>query len=287
MPVLWEYGIKSIFHFQQDATANVQSLLLPSCGFHSFRSVEPKDTIFMRISSFPLEQIITGIHVMVKYRSLGEDEDNDEAVLFAKVRISKSTGKFLTWVYNPMVYCKPRVGEDVVWSSYWPIGHMLNVGDSVSLNVFGEKVRIIISGVDIMYTYSDVEEEENCKSDTMEEQKMIEGDLSNMTVTGCGCRLEDHTKNCEEVIGGDLSEFKVTTNGYYLCRRDLFMSETPKYLKIIFGDDIRNSGMFLFNLFAGAFIMDYDAMNDRSSSYHSEKITRMEKIPCEENIGNV
>ncbi|KAI3670919.1 hypothetical protein L1987_87563 [Smallanthus sonchifolius] len=44
--------------------------------------------------------------------------------------------------------------------------------------------------------------------------------------------------NEEEVIGGDLSEFEVTTGGYYLCRRDLFGSETWFWLKWLFGDNV-------------------------------------------------
>ncbi|KAI3827400.1 hypothetical protein L1987_01473 [Smallanthus sonchifolius] len=44
----------------------------------------------------------------------------------------------------------------------------------------------------------------------------------------------------EEVIG-DMSEFEVTTGGYYLCRRDLFGSETSGWLNWLFGDNVHHT----------------------------------------------
>ncbi|CAI9293415.1 unnamed protein product [Lactuca saligna] len=55
-------------------------------------------------------------------------------------------------------------------------------------------------------------------------------------------------KKEEEVIGGDLSEFELTTGAYYLCRRDYFKSTTPDWLNILFGDTISHKGKFLFEL---------------------------------------
>ncbi|KAI3496234.1 hypothetical protein L1887_38589 [Cichorium endivia] len=48
---------------------------------------------------------------------------------------------------------------------------------------------------------------------------------------------KSYTKE-EEVIGGDLSKFKLTTGGYYLCRRDFFKSRTPDWLNKLVGDSI-------------------------------------------------
>ncbi|KAJ0710002.1 hypothetical protein HanOQP8_Chr09g0307151 [Helianthus annuus] len=111
-----------------------------------------------------------------------------------------------------LVYCKPSVDEDVVWLSYWPIGNILDVGDEVTIDIFWEKGMMIVSGCggSLVYTDDDdeIKEEENCENTTMKEK---------------------------EVIGGDLSEFEVTTGGYYLCRRDFFYSETSYRLKLLFG----------------------------------------------------
>nr|GEX01663.1 hypothetical protein [Tanacetum cinerariifolium] len=108
---------------------------------------------------------IQGLNVIFTYKeSLGDDEH--PWVLFVKV---SNTTKGLTWIYNPVVYCKPKVDEDVVWTRR---------------------------------------------------------------------NLENNAKG-EEVIGGDLSEFEVTTRGYYLCRRDFFESDTSYMLKMLFNDPIQ------------------------------------------------
>ncbi|CAH1449186.1 unnamed protein product [Lactuca virosa] len=45
-------------------------------------------------------------------------------------------------------------------------------------------------------------------------------------------------KKEEEVIGGDLSEFELTTGAYYLCRRDYFKSTTPDWLNMLIGNTV-------------------------------------------------
>ncbi|KAJ0533527.1 hypothetical protein HanIR_Chr09g0409381 [Helianthus annuus] len=62
----------------------------------------------------------------------------------------------------------------------------------------------------------------------------------------------EEEENCEinmikakEVIGGNLSEFEVTRGGYYLCRRDLFGSETSSRLNVLIDDNIYYPGKFL------------------------------------------
>ncbi|KAJ0524536.1 hypothetical protein HanHA300_Chr09g0301601 [Helianthus annuus] len=126
---------------------------------------------------------IQGLSVSCLYRSSGY-KDTDWWILLAKV---SNTTKGLTWIYNPVVYCKPSVDEDVVWLSYWPIGNILDVGDEVTIDIFWEKGMMIVSGCggSLVYTDDDeIKEEENCE---------------NTTIKG------------KEVIGGDLSEFEVTT----------------------------------------------------------------------------
>ncbi|XP_035833255.1 disease resistance protein RPV1 isoform X2 [Helianthus annuus] len=146
--------------------------------------------------------------IMATYKSLGVYK-----VPFLFAKISNRT-KGLTWVYNPMVYCKSKVDEDVVWLSYWPIGNILDAGDEVNVVIYVEKGTMMVCECGANLVYMDdgeVQEEENC---------------------------ENSTRKGEEVIGGDLSEFEVTTGGYYLCRRDLFGLETSSWLKWLFGDNV-------------------------------------------------
>ncbi|KAF5789128.1 putative heavy metal-associated domain superfamily [Helianthus annuus] len=152
---------------------------------------------------------IQGLNVSCIYKLSGS-KDNDELALLAKI---SNRSKGLTWVYNPVVYCAPRSDEDVVWLSYWPIGNMLGVGDEVNVDIHVQIGTMIVSGcgASLVYADSEVDQEDNCENNLMKEK---------------------------EVIGGDLSEFEVTTGGYYLCRRDLFGSETSSWLERLFGDNV-------------------------------------------------
>ncbi|KAL8239798.1 hypothetical protein R6Q59_016365 [Mikania micrantha] len=195
--MLYEYGIMSTYLQGLKDQSMPTYEYTSSSGFLSFR--------------VPLHQKnhkIRGLNVSCLYRS-SVSKDNDRWLLLAKI---SNTTKDLTWIYNPVVYCKPNVDEDVAWLSYWPIGNMLDVGDEVTMNIFWEKGMMIVSRCGGSFVYMDdgeVEEEENCENNTMK----------------------------GEVIGGDLSEFEVTTGGYYLCRRDFFYSETSHRLKLLFGDN--------------------------------------------------
>ncbi|KAJ0705879.1 hypothetical protein HanLR1_Chr09g0300461 [Helianthus annuus] len=195
--MLYEYGIMSTYLQGVKDQSMTTYEYTSSSAFLSFR--------------VPLHQKkdkIQGLSVSCLYRSSGY-KDTDWWILLAKV---SNTTKGLTWIYNPVVYCKPSVDEDVVWLSYWPIGNILDVGDEVTIDIFWEKGMMIVSGCggSLVYTDDDdeIKEEENCENTTMKEK---------------------------EVIGGDLSEFEVTTGGYYLCRRDFFYSETSYRLKLLFG----------------------------------------------------
>ncbi|KAM0031051.1 putative P-loop containing nucleoside triphosphate hydrolase, leucine-rich repeat domain superfamily [Helianthus debilis subsp. tardiflorus] len=99
-----------------------------------------------------------------------------------------------------VIYCKPRVDEDVLWLSYWPIGKILDAGDEVDVNIYVDH-GMIVSGCGVSLLYMD-------------------GEIEN-----------------EEVIG-DLSEFKVATGAYYLCRCDIFGKMTSCWLNWVFGDNI-------------------------------------------------
>ncbi|PWA62476.1 toll/interleukin-1 receptor (TIR) domain-containing protein [Artemisia annua] len=195
--MLYEYGIKSTFLpgiKDETITTSEYTSSSPFLSFH--------------VPLCPQQYRIQGLNVTVLYRSSGGDRDRWG--LF--VQISNRT-KGLTWIYNPVVYCKPKVDEDVVWLSYWPIGNILDVGDEVYVEMILEE-GLVVSGCGARLEYMDdgeVDQEEN---------------------------MENNGKG-EEVIGGDLSEFEVTAGGYYLCRRDLFGSSTSYMLEMLFGNTVQ------------------------------------------------
>ncbi|KAM0031021.1 hypothetical protein Hdeb2414_s0017g00503751 [Helianthus debilis subsp. tardiflorus] len=140
--------------------------------------------VFFHVPSYHEQKRIEGLNVSCLYRSSGF---KDKAVwnLWAKIS-NKSKG--VTWVYNPMVYCKPRVHEDVVWVSYWPIGNILDAGDEVSVDIYVDERMIMVvgCGASIVFMDNEVVEEEKCENDTMKEEEVIGGDLSEFEVTtGC------------------------------------------------------------------------------------------------------
>ncbi|XP_023768419.2 disease resistance protein RPV1 isoform X1 [Lactuca sativa] len=190
---LFEYGIVSTFlpHIQ-DQSIRMSDNYMSSSPFLSFH-----------VPCCPKNRRIQGLNVTSLYRPSGDDEDT--WVLFTKI---SNTTKGLTWMYNPVVSCKPGFGEDAVWLSYWPIGNMLDTGDEISVSVIVGN-GLIVSGCSASLVYMDGEVE-------LEKGK-------------------NYTK-VEEVIGGDLSEFELTTGKYYLCRRDFFKSTIPDWLKMLVGD---------------------------------------------------
>ncbi|KAJ0710119.1 putative heavy metal-associated domain superfamily [Helianthus annuus] len=195
--MLYEYGIMSTY---------LQGIKDKIMATYKYTSLS--DFLCFLVPSHPQKNRIQGLSVSCLYRSLGVYK-----VPFLFAKISNRT-KGLTWVYNPMVYCKSKVDEDVVWLSYWPIGNILDAGDEVNVVIYVEKGTMMVCECGANLVYMDdgeVQEEENC---------------------------ENSTRKGEEVIGGDLSEFEVTTGGYYLCRRDLFGLETSSRLKWLFGDNV-------------------------------------------------
>ncbi|GKC04159.1 TMV resistance protein N-like protein [Tanacetum coccineum] len=191
--ILYEFGIKSTY-LPGKYESLTMSEYMSSSSFLSFR-----------MPSGPSNRKTTGLNVTSLYRSSGEYEDQDTVVLFAKV---SNRTKGLTWIYNPVVYCKPRVNENAVWLSYWPIGNVLDTGDEVNVDIIVGN-GLIVSGCGATLVDSEIWQE-NCQYITEE----------------------------EEVIGGDLSEFELTNGAFYLCRRDFFKSMTPDWLKMLVGDTV-------------------------------------------------
>ncbi|KAL7591001.1 hypothetical protein Lser_V15G33205 [Lactuca serriola] len=193
--VLYEYGIMSTYLpdvKDQSMTKPVYMSSFPNISF--------------RVPSCPRKRRIQGLHVTTLYRPSGEEEDM--WVLFIKI---SNTTKDLIWMYNPVVYCNPRVGEDAVWLSYWPIGNILDAGDEINVSVIvGNGLMVSGCSASLVYMDDGEVELEYCKNYTKE----------------------------EEVIGGDLSEFKLSTGEYYLCRRDFIKSTTPDWLNMLVGNTI-------------------------------------------------
>lgn len=196
--MLYEYGIMSIY---------LQGIKDKRMATHEYVSSFP--FLSFRVPLHPKKRRIQGLNVTFLYRSLGEG-GRDILPPLAKIR---NITKGVTWVYSPVVYCKPKVDNDVAWLSYWPVQDIFDEGDEVFVDIYVDNrmMQGRVCGASLVYMDNDeVEKEEKCGNKTRMSRK--------------------------EVIGGDLSLFKVTEGGYYLCRRDLFKKSTPYVLKNIFGD---------------------------------------------------
>ncbi|GJZ44103.1 variation in compound triggered root growth response-like protein [Tanacetum coccineum] len=151
-------------------------------------------------------------------------------------KISTTNGVDL--LYNPKVFGKPESDKAGIWLSYWPIGNMLDTGDKVNVSI------IVMSGLE---------------------------------VHECGASLvyaDDEVGNVE-TLGGDLSQFQLSTGAYYLCRRDFFeLMEvgrlTPAWFNILVGDNVDYTGIFLF-------ITESNLQPESISYLHGYRVKRMEK----------
>ncbi|KAJ0942178.1 putative TIR domain, P-loop containing nucleoside triphosphate hydrolase [Helianthus annuus] len=187
--MLYEYGIRSTY---------LQSIEDQSMAQHEYTS--SSNFLSLCVPLRPKKNRIQGLSVTILCRSLSSDEDG-RIMLPPFAKISNRT-KGITCVYNPVVFCLPKVDRDAVWLSYWPIGNLLDVGDIVHVTVFLDERMFIVRECGASLVYMDdgeVEKDEKCAE-----------------------RMKG-----EEVIGGDLSLFQVTKGAYYLCRRDFYKSETP------------------------------------------------------------
>ncbi|MFS7917421.1 putative TIR domain, P-loop containing nucleoside triphosphate hydrolase [Helianthus anomalus] len=230
--MLYEFGIRSTY---------LQGIKDQSMATHQFTSSS------FRVPLHPKKHKIHGLNVTVLYRSSGGE---DRYPLFA--RISNRT-RGVTWVYSPVVYCKPRVDEDVVWLSYWPIGNLLDAGDEVHVRILTDEGIIMIeSGCGASLVYKD------------------------------GGEVEE--KSEEEVIGGDLSRFEVTKGGYYLCRRDFFNSIIPA---IFFGDNIHITDSRRWRTWSELEFGYEESNNFRNPNHHKWKVTLAVNFSSESEIKKI
>nr|XP_043627290.1 disease resistance protein RPV1-like [Erigeron canadensis] len=194
--MLYEYGIMSTYLWQEEDEIN--QIIMPE-----YTSASP----FLSFQ-VPFCPKIQGLNVYCGYYSLLENEDQDECVLFAKV---SNINKGLTWIYNPVVFCKARTDRDALWLSYWPIGNLLEPGDEVQVSIVVGN-NLIVSRCSAGLVYVDCE-----FTGEKDSEKIAKG---------------------EEVIGGDLSQFELTKGVYYLCRRDLLKSMSPDWLTFLVGGTV-------------------------------------------------
>lgn len=211
--MLYEYGIQNTY------LQGIKDQIMTSYEYTS-----PSTCLCFRVPLHKEKHRIQGLNVSCLYRS-SVSKDKDMWHLLAKI---SNTTKRLTWIYNPVIYCKPSVDEDVVWLSHWPIGNTLDVGDEVKVVIYADNLLIVSGcGASLVYMGDEVEQK----------------------------KYKNNTREMEEVIGGDLFEFEIVPGGYYLCRRDFFKSKTSTWFKELFGDNIDYIGNFLFEVFHGCFCL--------------------------------
>ncbi|KAJ9550885.1 LOW QUALITY PROTEIN: hypothetical protein OSB04_014930, partial [Centaurea solstitialis] len=168
--------------------------------------ISESPSLFFDVPSCPKNRRLKGLNLTFKYTLY-----DDDWAWFAKI----STTNGVDLMYNPKLFGKPESGEVGIWLSYWPIGSTLHIGDTVNVSVAVLGGLVVHEcGVTLVYTDDDIHEE---------------------TV--------ENNMGWEEVLGGDLSGFQLSTGAYYLCRRDFFeLMEverlTPDWFRILVGDTI-------------------------------------------------
>ncbi|KAL8252516.1 hypothetical protein R6Q59_036209 [Mikania micrantha] len=200
-----ELTVDRSWHIQMLYEFDIMSTSLPDIRYPNMTPeyISKSSSLSFDIPLCPKNKMLKGIDVTFKYAIL-----SDECTWFCKISMVNGVGDLL---YNPKVFGKLAFGDLCVWLSYWPIGHTLKTGDTVNVSI------VVLSGLEVhecgvTLVYSDVETLEN-----------------NM--------------ECEEILGGNLSGFRLSTGAYYLCRRDFFeLVEvgrlTPDWFRILAGDTI-------------------------------------------------
>lgn len=203
--MLYEFGIRSIF-LPDIKDPNI------TCEYRSKSS-----SLSFDVPSHGYNHMLIGLDVTFKYTL----SVNEKSVwpIFAKI---SNTTKCRDWIYNPMVFGRPRVGEVAIWLSYWEMENLLEVGDNIIVSIIVENgFEVQECGVSLVYDDDKVE---------------------NYT--------PQNNLKWDEIIGRDLSAFQLSTETYYLCRRDFFESmevdgPTPSWFRDSVGYKIDYTGMLL------------------------------------------
>ncbi|KAK9073260.1 hypothetical protein SSX86_007584 [Deinandra increscens subsp. villosa] len=152
--MLYQYGIRSTTYMQD---INDQSMI-------TSEYTSGNEFLYFRVSLHPKRHMIQGLNVSCLYRSSGCKYE-DWWPLFGMI---SNVTKGITWIYNPLVYCKPRVDEDAMWLSYWPIGNFLDVGDVIEVHIIvGKEMMVSKCGVSLVYINDgEVQQEEKWEFET-------------------------------------------------------------------------------------------------------------------------
>ncbi|KAL4564090.1 hypothetical protein LXL04_028142 [Taraxacum kok-saghyz] len=193
-------------HIQMLYEFGITSTFLPNIKNPNmtYDYISQSSSLSFHVPSYANNLILKGLNLTLKYTLT---EAKHAYPIFAKIS-NKTKGVDL--IYNPTVFGSPRLGEVAIWLSYWPIGKLLDVGDKVDVCfILANGLEVVESGVKVVF------------GDGVENR-------------GNGMEFG------EEVILGDLSAFKISTETYYLCRRDFFKSvevdgPTPRWFRDLVG----------------------------------------------------
>ncbi|PWA76636.1 alpha/Beta hydrolase fold protein [Artemisia annua] len=216
---------------------NIMSVSLPDIQKQNLTSeyeyTSEHGFLSFSVPKSPRNRRLKGLNLTFKYTIQG-----DTWVWFAKIK----TNKGVDLIYNPKVFGKPASDEVGVWISYWPIGESLQDKDVVDVAIV-VMIGLEIQGCGASLVYTDDEDETKSFED------------NDVTMVDANTILEDNNNTSEDsndhadILGADISRFKLSTGTYYLCCRDY--SElmevgrlTPKWFYNLVGDTIDYTGTF-------------------------------------------
>ncbi|KAK1425253.1 hypothetical protein QVD17_20601 [Tagetes erecta] len=181
-----ELTVGRSWHIQMLYEFNIMSTSLPDIMDPNMipKYKSKSSSLCFDVPGCPQNKRLKGINVTFKYGISG-----DECAWFCKISTGTANGVG-DLMYNPKVFGKPEPGNKCIWLSYWPIGYMMKVGDTVNVSI------VLLSGLEVhecgvSLVYSDNE-------------------------------ILENNMECVEILGGDLSGFLLSTGAYYLCRLDFF-----------------------------------------------------------------
>ncbi|MFS7917410.1 hypothetical protein Hanom_Chr03g00188721 [Helianthus anomalus] len=141
--MLYEYGIRSTY-LQGIKDQSMMAFEYTS----TYEYTSANDSLSFHVCLHQKRHKIQGLQVCCLYRLSGS-EHKDRLPLFILI---SNRSKDLTWIYNPMVYCKPKVDEDVAWLSYWPIGDTLEDGDEIYVHIMVQRgMKVSNCGASLVY----------------------------------------------------------------------------------------------------------------------------------------
>ncbi|PWA93462.1 toll/interleukin-1 receptor (TIR) domain-containing protein [Artemisia annua] len=193
---------------------NIMSISLPDIEkpnripVYQYTSEYPK--LFFEVPK--CSRTIKGLNITFKYTMQGDDD----WVWFTKIR----TNNGVDLIYNAKVFGRPASDEVGIWLSYWPIGNSLHDGDEVNVDIVVTKgLEIKGCGASLVYT----DEEDESDSDEDSNESFVDAndffEDNNKFYEDYNKSSEDNNEN-SDILGVDISKFRLSTGMYYLCRND-------------------------------------------------------------------